>query len=232
MGQKKMTEKIALEPLKNQFEAESRELKKMYSASFLVRKGQTVDTNRPYQEVYAEYIYNHLENDSIPSISIDEKNYCRKARQEKNGKGEERIQRDFYFRGKSTDKKLGKCIWFELDVHRNGKGIDLVFFNDVTNELGIVELKYENDGEPLLRPVVELQTYYQRINWEKALEGLRKWVPTLPQRNEITIKKYLMLDKGSRSCADFDLITQQEGNSESYVKKLMKAFAIEVIPYQ
>ena len=91
-----------------------------------------------------------------------------------------------------------------------------------------MELKCKNENEPILRPILEIQTYYQITNWQKALDGLRRWNPDLPQYENVNIKKYIMVDKDSLTFKNYMEIKEKK---DSYINKLLEAFQIEVILY-
>lgn len=183
------------------------------------------------QEFIAEYIYNKLIDNGLPYISLcNVRNYTKCERTDTSGEGEEKVQRE-YFNGKEmpAGRNLGKCIWFELPAIRNGcgKGVDLVYFNSENGQLSIIELKYESD-ESLLRPILEIQTYYQRIDWKKAIDDLKKR-ELINYNGKISIKKYIMFDKASKK---IDKKYQEIiSNGNSFLNKLLHAFDIDVIEY-
>ena len=184
-----------------------------------------------YQEVIAEYIYNKLIDNGLPYISLcNVRNYTKCERTDKSGEGEEKVQRE-YFNGKEmpAGHDLGKCIWFELPAIRNGcgKGVDLVYFNSENGQLSIIELKYESD-ESLLRPILEIQTYYQRIDWKKAIDDLKKR-ELINYNGKISIKKYIMFDKASEYI--YKKYREIENDENSNLNKLLHAFDIGVIEY-
>ena len=153
------------------------------------------------------------------------KAYCTVERRDGKAVGEEKVQRDFYFDRRKLDEKYGIPVWFELQTgeHGQGKGIDLVYYNQATREINIFELKYDNVGETLLRAVLEIQTYYQRVDWYKALKGLKRW-GKITSDYVAKINKYVLFNSACRN-----IYKKNSSLTEnSFVKKLMDEFQVGV----
>lgn len=207
----------------------SGDLNRLYQEKFLNRSGNTIDGSE-YQETYAQYISERLIDGRLPMISLcNVKEYCKHERKEKQSpnKNEEDVQREFYKRERVLDEKYGIPIWYELPTiaHGIGKGIDLVYYNKETFELNIFELKYNSD-ESLLRAVLEIQTYYQRVNWYKAVKDLK--AKERIDTNYISkINKYVLFD-----CTCENIYKKYSNLTEkSYVKKLIDEFNIGIVIY-
>ena len=205
----------------------------LYSKSFINWNGKTEDTGKEYQELFSAYIYERLENNALPGVSkLDFDRYCEKDRDlSKEGTGEEKVQRKFY---QKEFKDFGMCIWYELRANKNGKGIDLVFFNKETNALTVCELKH-NSKETLLRAALELQTYYQSIQWEKALAELRERAKeiniAMPEDlSKVPIKKCILINKGCKATSSLNEDGSLKENSA--LKKLLDAFEMKVEIYE
>lgn len=206
-------------------------LNKLYDKPFIKHwNGKTSDTKEDYQEIFAEFIFNHLFNGKLPMVSVSNvKAYCEVDRQDAIRNNEEGVQRDFYFGRRKLDDKYGKPVWFELQTGSDGqgKGIDLVYNNKDTYELNIFELKYNNSQETLLRAVMEIQTYYQRVDWEKAVKALKK--RELIQSDYLAkINKYVLVNEPCRNI----LKKYNSLSDDSYVKKLIDEFNIGVVVYE
>lgn len=210
---------------------ESGSLNTLYQKRFIQWNGTTSDTDEEYQEIFAKYIYDRLIDGRLPLISVcNIQEYCKIPRNiNKEGTNpEEKTQREYYGPNKTRklDEKFGEPIWIELQAISQsvGKGIDLVYYNEKTSEINIFELKYHNKGETLLRAVLEIQTYYQKVDWYKALIGLKK-------HNEIEtnyiskINKYVMFDKECKWIYHkYESLTD-----DSYVKKILDELKIGVV---
>lgn len=203
----------------------------LYNKNFINWNGVTENTGKDYQEVFSTYIYERLDNNALPGITkLDFDHYCKNDRKpDKRGQDEEKVQREFYNGRRTLDKKFGESVWYELRTNKNGKGVDLVFYNENTNDFTIFELKYHS-GETLLRAVLELQTYYQSIQWEKALAELReKTNGKIPDDlNKIHIKKCILINKECDAYKTYHAVKEKEDSS---LKKLLDAFDMEVVVY-
>lgn len=205
-------------------------LDKLYADKYLsTRKKGFTKENHLYTEVISEVLYNFFKDDKkIPGISeSDTTNYC-KVERSGNGNGskldEETIQREF-FNGTRRLDKLGDCIYIELpsNGYGKGKGIDLVFYDG--QYLSIVELK-ANTKESIIKPILEIQTYFQRIDWEQAIIDLvndGKLKNTVPLER---IKKYILIPNESDILDEYKKMPE-----DGFTKKLMNFFDIELITY-
>ncbi len=218
------TEKQCIEEISEVYKTEN--LNALYDNDFINRRGSVVDSGRAYDEVYAQFIYEHLIDGQLPFVYLPTvKEYCGIDRASKKGTKEEAVQRQFYNSERTLDKKFGIPIWFELQVHRNGKGIDLVYYNSEKDEINIFELKSNSDNT-LLHTLLEIQTYYQRVDWGRAIKALKK-KELLKSEYLSRINKYLLV---SDDCTNIDKKFKSL-TEDSFVKKLLDTFKIEVIYY-
>ncbi len=228
------TKKEATQKINEVFE--SNDLSKLYGKSFIKSwNGKTFDTNEEYQEIFAEYIFNRLVDNKLPMITLSNvKNYCEHERKYVARNNEEGVQRDYYFGIRKLDDLYGLPVWFELQTGEigQGKGIDLVYCNNNTQELNIFELKYNNSKEPLLRAILEIQTYYQRVNWNKAFNDLKQ---ARENKDKIScagvskINKYILVNKACTHL--YNKYEEIKDSTDSYVKKLLDCFDIKVLIY-
>lgn len=207
---------------------------KLYDEKFIRSwSGITSDSGREYQEIFAEFIYSRLVDGKLPMVDkCKVETYCEFDRQDAIRDNEEGVQRDFYFGRRKLSAEFGIPVWFELQANEpgQGKGIDLVYYNESTSEINIFELKYRNSTETLLRAVTEIQTYYQRVDWDKVVEALIKR-GILHSSHIAKINKYILIDKNSgKIAAKYMKISGSP--SDSYVKKLLDVFQIQVIFYE
>ncbi|MBR2323199.1 MAG: hypothetical protein IKA54_06375 [Clostridia bacterium] len=230
---RKYTKKETTQKIEEIFE--SNDISKLYSEDFVNRKGKTSDTKEEYQEIFAEYIFHRLVDNKLPMIPPSGiENYCEHERTYVERDNEEGVQRDYYFGKRKLDDSYGVPVWFELQTGERGqgKGIDLVYYNNNTQELNLFELKYNNSNESLLRAILEIQTYYQRVHWSKAFSALKQ---ARENKDKIScvgvskINKYILVNKGC-----FPLYNKYEAIkslTDSYVKKLLDCFEIKVVIY-
>ena len=211
---------------------EKKDLSKLYDQAFIKSwNGKTSDTRREYQELFAQYIWERLVDGRLPMINVcNVKEYCTVDRQDAIRDNEEGVQRDFYFGRRKLDDKFGKPVWFELQTNREGqgKGIDLVYYNEQTEEINLFEKKYANKKEGLLRAALEVQTYYQRVKWYAVAQALlrRGLIGSL---HVSKINKYILVDE--QSVRIVKKLREIEAGGEGYVKKLLDAFQISIVHY-
>lgn len=230
---RKYTKKVTTQKIEEVFE--SNDISKLYGKSFITSwNGKTSDTNEEYQEIFAEYIFHRLVDNNLPMIALSGiENYCEHERTYVKRDNEEGVQRDYYFGKRKLDDSFGVPVWFELQTGEKGqgKGIDLIYCNNNTQELNIFELKY-NSTEPLLRAILEIQTYYQRVNWIKAFSDLKQ---ARENKDKIScadiskINKYILVNKGCIPL--YNKYEAIKSSTDSYVKKLLDCFEIEVVIY-
>lgn len=207
---------------------------RLYDEKFIKSwNGVTSDSGREYQEIFAEFIYFRLIDGKLPMVDkCKVETYCEIDRQDAIRDNEEGVQRDFFFGRRKLSAEFGIPVWFELQTNDpgQGKGIDLVYYNETTLEINIFELKYRNSTETLLRAVMEIQTYYQRVDWDKVIQALIKRGKVHSSR-VAKINKYILIDKNSKKIAA-KYMNISNSSSDSYVKKLLDAFKIQVIFYE
>lgn len=155
-------------------------------------EGESIDTHKRYSEIISELLINNYIEKSdnsyyIKGIDKDTRlNYFDTKRNNKLGKGEDKLQRDIYYQRNNEYNTVQKntnlyqnneFIWYEFSgFPSKGKGIDLISYNKKDDILSIYELKkYGNDSDNLLRAILEIQTYYQRTRFEKFVNDWDKY---------------------------------------------------------
>lgn len=207
-----------------------KDLNALYKENFICYTGKSTDTHESYQEIFAARIMERLQESTAKELPYVTKlsfaHYCKNKRDlSKKGEGEEEVQRQFAKGERSLQKEYGKFLWFELRVNANGKGVDLVYYNEEKQTLNLFEVKHDS-SESLLRAALELQTYFQKIDWDLALDELRteankKGMKMPEDHRKVRIQKYVLLNGNCKS----------EKNTGEYMKKLMSEafFDIKVI---
>lgn len=150
----------------------------LYNAKCVNWSGKTKDTEEFYSEIIANELLRELkEFDKIPSVTRNqtyirenhcnvEIDICKSNRNEENyakrltglkleGLG---LIKDYQIPLKDTNENIGL-----------GK-IDLISFNEENNTLYLIELKYLDNNETLLRASLESYTYYKIVD-EKKLKN-------------------------------------------------------------
>ena len=176
-----------------------------YLSDTVQRTGKTTDTERDYNEVVAEFLYENkfIEKDNFTGI----KQITRKAPYYTNKKfSSETSELVKIFERNSLQNKLGEIIDisvllnnFETDMV--GK-IDILSYKKEANELFIVQIKPHSSNETLLRAILEIQTLYQTMDKEKLVNDFYS-IGKITSKNP-KIKKVLVLEDGSTTNQEYN----------------------------
>ncbi len=149
----------------------------LYKAECVVRKGKTDITKELYTEVIAHELLRHLTRfEDIKTITRI-KPYSRENHFniEFNYNESNRDEEIFAKRitGLNIDE-IGVILDYQIPLKgsRDDKGvgkIDLISYNKENNNLHLIELKYKNNKETLLRAVLETYTYYKIVDKDKFI---------------------------------------------------------------
>jgi len=148
-------------------------VKELYKAACIERKGKTTDTKEYFTEVIAEELLKRLplfEEDS--ELTRTKNSYCTKSHcnikiDVCNSNRNEEI-----FAKRITGlefEKLGLILDYQIPLKdkQKDKGvgkIDLISYHKETKTLFLIELKYSGNKETLLRSVLEIYTYNEIVN--------------------------------------------------------------------
>lgn len=163
------------------FQKELVNIETLYNSNCVNWTGKTSDTNEPYSEVIAnELLRNLKEFDNIKPITRTN-TYCREnhCKIEMDICNSNRNEEMFAKRLTGLNLEgLGLILDYQIPLKgtRADKGagkIDLISFNQQTNTLYLIELKYKENPETLLRASLESYTYYNVIDREKLLADYR-----------------------------------------------------------
>lgn len=176
-----------------------------YLSDTVQRTGKTTDTERDYNEVVAEFLYENkfIEKDNFTGI----KQITRKAPYYTNKKfSSETSELVKIFEQNSLKNKFGEIIDvsvplnnFETDMA--GK-IDILSYKKEANELFIVQIKPHSSNETLLRAILEIQTLYQTMDKEKFINDFYS-IGKINSKNP-KIKKVLVLEDGSTTNQEYN----------------------------
>ena len=116
---------------------------------------------------------------------------------------------------------IGEIIDYETPIKdpggKNNKGVgkvDLLAYNDNDKYLSLIEFKYKNNQEPLLRAILEICTYYYQIDRDRLKIDFGK-------ENIGEIHKVVLVYKGSEQHKDYL-------NSETDFKTLIQKLDVEI----
>jgi len=203
--------------------------KEFYQQSFINYSGETSDTNRKFTEILAEKLYN--EEIKINATRIDdarEKQTTAPLHNKENIKytlykptdmkrNEENIAKRIFELGCSTKHGGDEYVVEDYQVpvnrvnHSKDGKIDLI----LTSVFGAIigELKDNKSHESLLRAILEVETYYNKVSHDK----LKKCY------NKIFVGKAILLFEGTRPYKEF------ESNVHKWTNKLLSRLDIAVL---
>ncbi|MCD6571048.1 MAG: hypothetical protein J7L53_10140 [Deltaproteobacteria bacterium] len=149
----------------------------LYNEGFINWAGKTKDTKEYYTEVLAYELLDNLTLlHSIRSISrknpykiIDHRNINIDLT---SNRGEDIFAKRLAY---LEIENLGKILDYQIplkNIQKDKAGdIDLVSFNKERNTFHLIELKYENNNETLLRAILEIFTYYKVVDINRLLQS-------------------------------------------------------------
>jgi hypothetical protein len=159
-------------------------------------------TNNKWVEKIAVELLERL--DDFKSIACKERgegyktpghNGVRKYKDGNGGNREKQVANDLFLMSANNEtifSTLGKFIDYETPLGTSGENtigdIDLLAYNDDTQEYTAVELKNKNNGESLLRGVVEIYTYSKRVCFDRLKKDFCR-PSTKPLRKALLVFK-------------------------------------------
>lgn len=154
----------------------------LYKANCINWKGTTKGKNAEYyseiiaKELIGNGIVKKLSN--IPPITRKQSYRVGHNGETKNqsNRNEEIFAKELYCKSVKFNKifnKIGRIFDYQVPLKANqedkaGK-IDLVSYNETEKNVYLLEMKYKNNNETLLRGVLEIATYYQLLNKDKFI---------------------------------------------------------------
>lgn len=204
----------------------------LYTMKMLNYTGITIDSKELYSEVIANNLIKHgFIAKEIPDIKMitREKSYYTKNHEKFSvAKDSNRVEENFVkslFFYNPFKNEIGTPIDYQIPLKNISKDkagkIDLITYNEKSNELFLVEVKNDDSKETALRACLEIQTYYQVVNKEKLVKDFIE-AGKIKDANP-TIKKAVLFFKGTNPANECE-------NSEKYpnLQKTIKNFKIEV----
>jgi len=176
----------------------------LYNAKCVNWTGETSDTNEPYNEVIASELLRNLKAfDSINTITR-ESSYCRENHCNIEMDICNSNRREEIFAKRMTGltlEGLGHILDYQVPLKgtradKEAGKIDMLSFNQQTSTFYLIEVKYKDNTETLLRASLESYTYFRVVDREKLLADygalLEKMVGYVDLEN-VTIKPAVLL---------------------------------------
>lgn len=211
------------------------EIDKFYKAKFNNYIGVTSDTKESYSEIIVSEILNNItlfkKIDTIPRGS---KSYYTESHyngeiliNEDSNRHEENYAKKI-FSNKINHNHLGKIIDYQVplkDKKSDSLGkIDLISFNKDTSTIYLIELKYGDNQESLLRAILEVHTYCKIIDYLKLKDDFKH----LLSDDVYDIKPAVMVVNNpiKKNCKSYVELEELERGERVNLKQLSKEFEI------
>lgn len=154
------------------FNKELSNIETLYKSNCVNWKGTTKDTNELCSEIIANELIEGIKAFNNISIVTRVKTYCRENHHNMEINDTNRYEEIFAKRIKGLELDgLGLIMDFQVPLKNkrsdNGGKIDLISFNKETRILYLIELKYGNNNETLLRAILESYTYFKIVDEKK-----------------------------------------------------------------
>lgn len=205
-------------------EHELKDAKNLYKSKCINWKGKTLDSEEYYTEVISGELSKKEKLVLLRKIDqIDRGNYNVDTTHNGKHKGDTNRKEEIFairLKGKKLEK-LGLVI--EYQVPLKGKRSDdagkIDLITSTNKSVYIVELKYVDNKETLLRAILEIWTYYKQLNKVNFLKSFK-----LPKQIKIEdIRKAVLLSVG---CNAFN--EAKELSKRPELKKLAKALGVDI----
>jgi len=152
-----------------------------YKANCVNWKGKILNSNELYTEKISEILFNNIDKfNIIKNVTRKGSYYVQRHRFIKIDSRSNRNEEIFAKRLVGLELNgIGKIIDYQIPLKstRNDKGvgtIDLISLNIEKKTLFLIELKYENNKETLLRATLESYTYFKTIDKSKLVKDYFK----------------------------------------------------------
>ena len=205
----------------------------LYTANMINYIGNATGTSTPYTEFIGEklfkegFIQNGLITD-IRAITRGKSYYTKSHEKFTVDKDSNRVEENFVkslFFYNPFKKQIGSPIDYQTPLKNISKDkagkIDLITYNEKSNELFLVEVKDDDSKETALRACLEIQTYFQAVDKDKLLNDF--YEAGKITSNKATIKKVILFFKGSNPANELvDL------SNRTYLKRVIDEFDIKI----
>lgn len=194
----------------------------LYKGELINYKGCIKDSKESYEDYIAEYfLKNGLDKYFAEMLPIN-----RTEKYKVDAHYSPRLQKEKYlckgFVGCNLGK-LGKIEDFEMPLKgkqsdKDIKAIDMISINDEEKTVYLVEFKHSKNDETLLRAILEVATYYAKIEKrEKVVEDYGK--------KGYTLKKAVLVPWG---CNAYNELSELRNGKRPALNKLAKLLEVEL----
>ena len=192
-----------------------------YLSDTVQRTGKTTDTERDYNEVVAEFLYENkfIEKDNFTGV----KQITKKAPYQVHTK----FSPAACYLSLHFEEKFGTIVESEIELgnYPDDKAgvVDLITYKKDTDELNLIEFESDYSENTLLSAALKIQTHYQTIDKEKLVNDFYSKEDSPISSKNPQIKKVLVLLKGSNAYKEYQ-------DNRPNVTKILNELQIIVIP--
>jgi hypothetical protein len=199
----------------------------LYKAGCIKWKGKTKDTDKCYTEIISSVLLQNLEwLNQIPQIDRSRKYKIEKESYNKKNtsRGEENFVKGIMFEKLNI---IGEIKGLQIPIKnvlddKAGK-IDMLSYNHDNKTIFLIEFKYKNNLETLLRAVLEIFTYYKQINQEKLLNEFKNHGNT--KTSNLKLKPIVLLYDNCNAAIE---AKEMKDGKRPNLKELIEKLGIEV----
>jgi hypothetical protein len=129
-------------------------------------------------------------------------------------------------------EELGKILDYQVPIRDTNKdkglkAFDLLSYNESDNCLYLIELKYLNSGETLLRAILEGYTYFRIVDHEK-LKSDYKGIAKIDD-NTVVMPVVLLVNSNKQQCKPYQEYQEMERDERPKLKALSLALEIKFV---
>jgi len=210
-----------------------------YKANCVNWKGKILNSNELYTEKISEILFNNINKfNTIKNVTRKGSYYVQKHRFIKIDSRSNRMEEFFAKRLVGLQLNgIGKIIDYQIPLKstRNNIGvgtIDLISLNIEKKTLFLIELKYENNEDTLLRATLESYTYFKTIDKSKLIRDyfniIDKTINGVINVNDIKVLPAVLVTPG---CKAYDELMDIDNrlNFQKLAKKInMNFFIVDI----
>lgn len=219
-----MGKKYGREEIIELLEQYTKRIEELYKASFVNWSGEN---EKYYTEIIAEELLNNNFVEKLKDIpQIERKKYKIHKKHyfdDESNRAEEYLAKKICLNGHIITG-LGEVFEYQIPLKdcrdtKAGK-IDLISYDKDNNDAYLIELKYADNKETLLRSILEISTYHQLLNKEAFIETYKG---NLGNNNPNIKKAVLLVDncQSAKEAADI--------NNRKSLKELSNKLEVDIL---
>ncbi len=213
-------------------------ISELYKLKCVNWTGKTIDTDEYFSEIIANELLNKNNRNIFKNVSIVTrgKTYC-KENHKKMEINLESNRKEEIFAKRITGLNLGKLGIikdYQIPLKRKGadKGlgkIDLLSYNKRTHTMYLIELKFGDNKDTLLKASLETYTYFRIVDKKKLIKDCLKGQNNNFDPLKIDIKPAVMVVP---FCNAYKELNEMENGKRDKLKSLILALGIKFFNFE